>query len=173
MPLDFRFVDMIHTRLLVRYGAKWVAQTAPVTVVEGGEAMLKADWAEELDGIGGDAIRHALANLPPDFPPSASQFRTLCINAPRAYVPQLAGPKANPQRVAAELERMRSMLASRKPMQWAYDLQDREGAGEALTPGQKAAMRDTLRDGMDTTITGDFTPVPEHCLPPGMRGAEA
>jgi hypothetical protein len=167
MALDFRWVDLIHTRMLVRYGATWVRQWADVDA-----ALVKTDWANELDGVSSTAIKHALDHLPAEFPPTAGQFRALCIRAPQYATPQLAGPRADPRRVAEEVSRMRGFQAARKPLQWAYDLQEREKAGEVLTLGQKASWRDALSKGIDTTIVGDFTPVDPRCLPPGMHPDE-
>lgn len=75
MPLPLRYVDEIHARLLVRYGSAWAAKWA------GFDAQMmqavKADWAEQLDGMEPAAIRRALDSLPPEFPPTATAFRAL------------------------------------------------------------------------------------------------
>jgi hypothetical protein len=172
--IDFRWVDMVHTRMLVRYGAKWIAQIAPVVAVEGGAAMLKADWGNELHGIGPDALKHALEHLPADFPPTAGQFRALCVNAPKYAAQKIEGPSADPGRVADAIAGMRSVQRSSKPLQWAYTLQAREVAGERLSPGQRACWRAALAEHpAETTIAGDFTPIPSQTLPPGMRIAQS
>jgi hypothetical protein len=72
MPYPLRFVKEIHARLMVRYGSAWATKWAGVD-----QSALEADWAEVLDGMPTDAVKAALANLPPDFPPTASMFRKL------------------------------------------------------------------------------------------------
>lgn len=72
MPLPLPYVERIHMRLMVRYGSAWLSKWAGVD-----QALIQADWADELDGMSSDAIKAALANLPPDFPPTATAFRRL------------------------------------------------------------------------------------------------
>lgn len=72
MPLPLPYVERIHQRLLVRYGSAWVSKWAGVD-----QAAIQADWAEVLDGMKPEAIKAALANLPEDFPPTATAFRRL------------------------------------------------------------------------------------------------
>lgn len=72
MPYPLRFVKEIHARLMVRYGSAWATKWAGVD-----QAALEADWAEVLDGMPTDAVKAALANLPADFPPTATMFRKL------------------------------------------------------------------------------------------------
>ena len=70
--LSLRFVKEIHSRLAVRYGSAWRAKWdgLPMEAIE-------ADWADQLDGMGPPEIKAALANLPPEFPPTAALFRKL------------------------------------------------------------------------------------------------
>lgn len=72
MPYPLRFVKEIHARLMVRYGSAWATKWVGVD-----QAALEADWSEVLDGMPNDAIKAALANLPPEFPPTAALFRRL------------------------------------------------------------------------------------------------
>lgn len=72
MPLPLHYVKRIHTRLMVRYGSAWLAKWAGVDQEE-----IQQDWAQQLDGMSDDNIIAALANLPDDFPPTASAFRKL------------------------------------------------------------------------------------------------
>lgn len=72
MPLPLPYVERIHQRLMVRYGSSWSSKWAGVD-----QAAIQADWAEQLDGMTPEAIRAALANLPPEFPPTCAQFRRL------------------------------------------------------------------------------------------------
>lgn len=72
MPLPLPYVERIHQRLTVRYGSGWLSKWAGID-----QADIQADWAEELDGMTPDSIKAALANLPPEFPPTATAFRKL------------------------------------------------------------------------------------------------
>lgn len=72
MPLPLPYVERIHMRLTVRYGSAWLSKWAGVD-----QALIQADWADELDGMTPDTIKAALANLPPEFPPTACMFRKL------------------------------------------------------------------------------------------------
>lgn len=162
--LESKWVDAIHARLLVRYGSAWIAKYQGVP-----EQLVKQDWANELAGIRGEAIRHALEHLPADFPPSVTQFRDLCLRAPEAPRPRIEAPKADPARVAAELKRMQDMQRGAKPLQWAYMLQEREQRGDRLTEAQRAAWRLALQHRMDEGLGGAFTPIQADVLPPAMR----
>ena len=99
MSLHMRFVDEIHGRLLVRYGAKWINLWAGVD-----ESLVKADWSEQLSNVTPEGVRMALDNLPSDAPPNVAQFKALCTRqAPPMYVPALPAPPADPERVKEAL----------------------------------------------------------------------
>lgn len=72
MPLPLPYVERIHMRLTVRYGSAWLSKWSGVD-----QAAIQADWANELDGMSDESIKAALANLPPDFPPTCTAFRKL------------------------------------------------------------------------------------------------
>ena len=72
MPLPLPYVERIHQRLTVRYGSAWLSKWAGID-----QAAIQADWADELDGMSNEAIKATLANLPRDFPPTATAFRKL------------------------------------------------------------------------------------------------
>ena len=100
MPLDLRWVDRIHARLLVRYGTRWSSLWATVPM-----DAVRADWAEVLDRCSAESIAYAIEQLPPDFPPTAEAFKRLCQSAPRPNdLPALPAPRAPvPPEVAAKL----------------------------------------------------------------------
>lgn len=164
MPLDSRLVDLIHTRLLVRYAAKWIALYQAVD-----PADVKADWANELEGVPEYAIRYALDNLSPDFPPNAAQFKSICIRRPDPIARRLPGPKADPERVGQALATARAKLARRGPLQWAYDLQESEKRGEPVTAAQRQAWRDAMTEAPAGSVFSDIEVIPESSLPPAMR----
>ena len=136
MSLDSRWIDAIHTRLMVRYGAKWLNMWAGID-----PEMVKADWAEQLSGISADGIKFAMENLPSDSPPNAAQFLTICIRRPSQYV-ALPAPdvKADPERVAQAMEKAKTVQRT-IPRAWAYALQEREQRGGRLTKAQRDMWR--------------------------------
>jgi hypothetical protein len=136
--LEPRWIDAIHARMLVRYGSKWLAMYPGVD----GE-IVKADWAAELAGFGGVAIRHALDHLPVDFPPTASQFKALCLRAPEPEYKRLPAPKADPERVAKAIASIRKP-EKLGPKAWAYKLREREKQGDNLTRFQRQCWREAL-----------------------------
>ena len=173
MGLSLKTVDMIHTRLLVRYAGKWLSLYAGVNL-----DMVKTDWSEELAGINAARIDHAFENLPPDNPPNASQFRALCLTWHQPAAPVLPAPKIDPEQSREGIQRLNAALAqigraqaSRGRLQWAYDLQERDAAGDSLTPLQRADYKQAL-ERYAPTVFDAMEPVPFHALPPAMR-AEA
>jgi len=113
MSLPATWIDRIFTKLTLVYGreflARWDSAGVPIEAV-------KADWAHELEGFDQwpEAIAHALKNLPPERPPTVLQFRELCRKAPPKPLPALPEPKANPERVRAELAKLRMIVGGRK-----------------------------------------------------------
>lgn len=120
MALELRYVDRIHTRLLARYGAKWINLYAGVDA-----DMVKADWSEQLARVTPDAIRFAIENLPADNPPNVGQFRALCNRVPANDAARLlAAPvePAQPERVAAIVEQIAAKPAAMAtPAQQCHD----------------------------------------------------
>lgn len=101
MPLPASRVDHLFAKLGVRYGAAFMRQW-PDTDPD----LVKADWAEVLDGVRGDSISYALRYLPVN-PPNAIQFRDICRRAPVDSGPALPAPvpQADPERVKAIMAR--------------------------------------------------------------------
>jgi len=170
--LDATVVDRIHTRLLARYGDRWLNKWAGVD-----PRLVKADWGRVLSGMSKNAIDYALENMPEDWPPSATQFRSIGFAAPRPPDDlSLEGPprRRDPARLVAALQRWRQIAADRRPKQWALDLRDRERAGAKLHPTQMVAWRTALREGMpaEQTTGGLFQGIDPAHLPPGMRDSD-
>ena len=120
MSLPAAWVDRIFAKLLLTYGrdfsARWEGQDI---------AAVKADWGHELSVFftHHDSIAYALQHLP-EKPPSVVEFKRIARNAPASSVPRVEHhTKADPERVAQALRRMRDpRLSNRPPKQWAHDL---------------------------------------------------
>lgn len=163
-PLPLPWVDSLFARMTVRYGSAWLNVWEGIAI-----DAVKADWASELAGVSANAISYALVNLPLDKPPTLGQFKALCIRAPVYTAPALKAPLADPQRVAEIVDGLRDKLERRKPLQWAYDLQERDKRGESLTLGQRTAWREALTTPAADTGVGKHSPIDPECLPPAMR----
>lgn len=140
MALESRWVDAIHARLLVRYGTRWVSMWAGVP-----EELVKADWAAELDGLGPDAIAHAMHHLPHEFPPTVAQFKAIALRRAEPGLKALPAPKPDPQVVAAVLESVKNIGRPQAGREWANALREREQRGEILSPASRAMWRAALR----------------------------
>lgn len=139
-PLHASWVEALFSRLTVRYGAPWLALWAGVDL-----AAVKADWSNELAGIGADAIKYALDHLPPDRPPTVGQFRLLCLNRPPA-APALPAPKPDPEVARKALAAINVSPSGRAALQWAHELRKRDIAGERLTKAQRDMWRAALKN---------------------------
>lgn len=137
--LEARWVDAIHTRLLVRYGAKWLNLFAGVDM-----DLVKQDWARELGRIPAASIKRALDSLPEDYPPNVSQFRALCIGPPDEKPAIPWSQDVNPK-VLAEMKQIKASMDAVHPLAWARRLQQRESEGDRLTITQKTMWRDALK----------------------------
>lgn len=165
-------VDRIHTRLLARYGSQWINLYAAAKIED-----VKRDWARCIWKLNGRAIGWALANLPPDRCPNAAQFRALCLQAPdsvRADPQQklLDGPKPAPdlRRLAGELQRLVDIRKGIKPTHCLETLEARRAAGEKLSAGQLAFLREARASRPVATVSyGEFRPIEADALPPAMR----
>lgn len=102
MPMPASWVDHLFAKLGVRWGAAFLRQWPDTDPM-----LVKADWAEVLDGIRGESLSYALRYLPAT-PCNAVQFRDLCRKAPPANVPALPAPQASadPQRLQAIMAKL-------------------------------------------------------------------
>lgn len=166
MALSSRWIDALFARLLLRYGAAWLRMWEGLDI----EAV-KADWASELGPLEAhpDAIKYALEHLPTDRPPqTVAAFRELCISRPDPTVKTLPAPRGGiPPSVAEKLAAIGKGQA--KPNAWAYELQEREKAGEALTEAQRVAWRKAIAEVPMESVMMEFRPIDPECLPPAMR----
>jgi hypothetical protein len=136
---DLTTIEIIHARLLARYGSAWRAKWAGVDA-----EVVQKDWQKELTYCPAHSIDYALENLPLDFPPTAGQFREICRRAPPApeTLPLLKSKPVVPdrRRLAAELQRLHDMQKDRTPRAWLDDLLAKRAAGERLSAAQLQAI---------------------------------
>lgn len=146
MSLPLPWVDKIFLKLTLIYGRDFIGRWEGLEISD-----VKTDWGHELAGFENwpEAIAHALANCPPGKPPTVLEFRDLARKAPRAKVPALPEPKADPDRVAAELAKLapirKAALAPKIDHKaWAKRLIERHNAGEMLNPTTLRFAREAL-----------------------------
>ena len=132
-----KWIDAIHTRLLVRYGSKWLSLWAGID-----EAIVKADWSKVLDGLSVDSISYALENLPQDYPPNANQFLSIARRAPAKSVVMIEDKTPpDPDRVNDAIVKMKGLQRAEGQRAWAYALRDKESRGVRLTKAQRDMWR--------------------------------
>lgn len=151
MSLPAAWVDRLFAKLTLTYGQRFLGLYAGLDL-----QAVKDDWGATLAVFAQnpDAIRHGIENLPCDQPPNALQFRDICRRRPDAAPKALPAPKADPERLAAQLRRLGALKGStNNPRQWAWDLMDRERrqkpkqpvtVREGLTRFQRQAWREAL-----------------------------
>lgn len=146
MSLPLPWVDKIFLKLTLIYGRDFIGRWEGLEISD-----VKTDWGHELAGFENwpEAIAHALATCPPGKPPTVLEFRDLARKAPRAKVPALPEPKADPDRVAAELAKLapirKAALAPKIDHKaWAKRLIERHNAGEMLNPTTLRFAREAL-----------------------------
>lgn len=112
MSLPLPWVDRVFEKLTLVYGQEFLVRWRDIDL-----NAVKSDWCHELAGMESSPSRiaFALANLP-GRPPSVIQFRELCRSAPAPDVPKLPEPKADPERVKAELAKLAPIRAATAAM---------------------------------------------------------
>jgi hypothetical protein len=112
MSLPAHWIDKIFEKLTLVYGREFLNRWEGVPI----EAV-KDDWAHELEGFERwpEAIAFALKTLPPDRPPTVLQFRDICRKAPAKEFKQLPPPKPDPEKVRAEIAKLKSMFHGNRP----------------------------------------------------------
>lgn len=141
-------VDYVFRTLAATYGAEWDRSmgNAPTSDV-------KTVWLDALEPFTGNEaakrrILWALKNLP-DRAPNVRQFVALCRLAPAPEVPMLPEPKADPERVKAELAKLGRVVGT-GPVSavdhkaWARAIIARHEAGEKIRPLNLRFARDAL-----------------------------
>lgn len=140
------WIERIHTRLAVRYGARWFALWAGYS--DDDMLVVRQDWAHVLTGQSDAAIQWALDNVPGDYVPNATQFVELCRRMPVRQQGRLdyTPLERDPERSRALMEQAHKALAAKPdPLQGYRELRQREASGERLTEFQRKAWREALR----------------------------
>ena len=146
MSLPTKAIDRLFERLAATYGAAWTRQWADVPMND-----VKSAWGHELQGFATqlEALAWALENLP-ERCPNVIEFRNLCRRAPAPDMPKLPEPKANPERIKAELAKLAPLrqaaaqeFGDRK--EWARRIVSRHQAGDRVRPLCLQFAREALR----------------------------
>lgn len=98
-------VDHVFSVLAATYGSAWDKSLGQAPIAD-----VKTIWANMLDGFmhsesAKKSILWALKNLP-ERVPNSIQFRDLCRQSPAQETKLLPEPKADPERVKAELAKL-------------------------------------------------------------------
>jgi hypothetical protein len=158
MSLPERWVDRIFERLTLVYGRDFMARYEGLgETAEEGAAMVRADWARELDGFEHHPhlLKFALEHLP-DRAPTVVEFCRLAKSGPDIQTEQprrLEAPASAATRQRF-IEALQPALKRppRDPRQWARDLlRDHEAGWRGThafraTPTSLAMARDALRE---------------------------
>ena len=152
MSLPLLWVDRIFDKLALTYGQSFLGRWRDLDL-----NAVKSDWCHELAVFerAPHFIAYALANLP-ENPPSVANFKAICRQAPALEVPALPLPKADPERVKAELAKLGNIRAQSSPSvsfdhkAWAKALMYRHEQGEKLNPAVLVMARGAL--GVPSTL---------------------
>lgn len=168
MPLPQRWVEHLFAKLSVRYGVAFLRQYG-----DADPALVRADWAEVLDGTSGTSLSYALRYLP-STPPHALQFRDMCRRAPAPEAPRIAheATPADHARVLAIVGQLTRPAASAhlSPAQQcaAHILRIAADRGGKLSPPQRqqlqamaAMLTPGQRDEAERIAPGIFGAPPE------------
>lgn len=143
-------IDRIFKRMAATYGAAWDRSIGQAPIAD-----VKTAWAHELSGFlrNRDAmmfIAWALENLP-ERCPNVIEFRNLCRQAPAPEMPKLPEPKADPERVKAELAKLQPLREATTsptafdPKGWARNIVARHESGIRINPTTLQMARQALR----------------------------
>lgn len=143
--LDESWLNIVLQRLELAYAGRFPPRGVNV-------ALLRAEWQRELSGMTREQLQHAMANLPPDYPPNVLQFRAICASHRPPVVVGKAQPTEPPKpetvammkAFAEGLQKAAGGKADRDPLRWAKRLKEREEAGHGLTRVQAQAWREAL-----------------------------
>lgn len=133
MTLRAKAVDHLFQRLAATYCAAWDRSLGAAPVAD-----VKAAWAHELSGFDDKLpmVAWALENLP-ERCPNVIEFKALCRRAPAPEAPRLPEPKADPERMKAELGKLGTVATAARsqahdPRGWAKAILAKSQAGQPV-----------------------------------------
>lgn len=144
MSLPLKAIDRLFERLGATYGTEYTRMYEAVDT-----QALKTVWAHELAVFDGrlEFIAWGLENLP-ERCPNAIQFRNICRAMPAAPEKLLPLPKADPERLRAELAKLGDLKAKLVPTidqkEWARRTLAGIKHGDRRTPTVEQMARDAL-----------------------------
>lgn len=141
MALPISWVDSIFERLTVRYGGQFLSRWDGVDL-----GLVRQDWAEVLGGFEANpsAIAYALEHIDVKWPPTATEFRELALEAPVPAPLGLPAPAEDPARVEAARARAKAAVTRLKAgtsKRWAAELRAVELHQDGIMPFQKLIPR--------------------------------
>jgi len=153
MALPSEWIDRLFARLELAYGHRFLSQWPGID-----PAVVKADWAEKLDGFERhrEALQFALENLPADNPVNAMQFRELARRAPDKPVKALPAPPPDKSKAAQALAMARAAFSGKtdhlSTLRELAESDARDGTfrGRRVTLAQRQTCRQAL--GMNKEI---------------------
>ncbi len=149
MPISIKAIDALFERLTATYGRRFTSMYDGID-----PQSVKTAWATELDYWGDKeglmSIAWALKNLPED-PPNPIQFKKLVRSAPAPEVPRLPEPKADPERLKAELEKLGAVVGEMKKstgpnLDWARRIVVKHKGGLKVAPAVLKMAREALKE---------------------------
>lgn len=155
MSLPTDLIDRLFQRLSGSYMAAWdrALGNTPLNDVKSAWAHELAEFGRSRESLG--RIAWALDNLP-DRAPSAPEFKRLCRSAPAPEVPALPLPKADPERMKAELAKLDHLRKPASPVggidhkAWARSLIGQHEAGHKVRPLSLKFAQEALRLNLQT-----------------------
>jgi len=126
-------IDRLFKRLSATYGAAWERSLGAVPVGD-----TKTVWAHELSAFKSSLhrIAWALENLPEKCP-NVIEFKNLCRKAPAPELEALPEPKADPERVKAEIAKLgeiKTVPQEAGRFDWAHRILARQASGAKVSP---------------------------------------
>ena len=148
--MSTRPIERIFQRMQATYGMEWERNlgSAPIADVKTVWLDMLSSFLQSHDSM--KAIAWALDNLP-ERCPNAIAFRNLCRQAPAVVKPALPEPKADPERLKAELAKLAPLASEMKAQkrstdgrEWARLIMQRFNGGEKMNPTTLAMARSAL-----------------------------
>ena len=148
-PMNSLPVEKLFKRLAETYGASWDRSLGQAPI---GDIMSR--WADQLSGYFQTrdtmkAVAWALENLP-ERCPNVIEFRNICRAAPAQVLPALDQPKASPERIKAELDKLAPLrvsagqISTSDPKAWAHRIIARHEAGDRILGYSLRCAQDAL-----------------------------